>query len=262
MTHLPDPASLLGPLRDLAKRAGAAILDIYRGEIAVETKLDNSPVTAADLAADEVIEAGLAALTPDIAVISEEAFDGKPLPERFDDRFWLVDPLDGTREFIDRNGDFTVNIALIEHRRPILGVIHIPVQATTYSGLRDCAGAGAWREEEGGRPHAVAVRRPPPAGLSVAVSRSHLNAATRRYLEGLKVARRHQAGSSLKFCVVAAGEVDIYPRLGPTMEWDTAAGHAILCAAGGSVRTEDGAELLYAKPGLKNPNFIARGAEG
>lgn len=262
MTDLPDPASLLGPLRALARKAGDAILDIYRGEVVVETKLDNSPVTAADLAADEVIEAGLAALTPDIAVISEEAFDGKPLPERFDDRFWLVDPLDGTREFIDRNGDFTVNIALIENRRPVLGVVHIPVQRLTYSGRCDGPARGAWREEDGGRPHRIAARRAPEEGLSVAVSRSHLNAATRRYLEGLKVARRHQAGSSLKFCLLAAGEADIYPRMGPTMEWDTAAGHAILSAAGGSVRTEDGADLLYAKPGLTNPNFIARGAEG
>jgi 3'(2'), 5'-bisphosphate nucleotidase len=212
-------------------------------------------VTAADEEAEEIILEGLRGLTPDIAIISEEAFArGEISSEHAPPRFWLVDPLDGTKEFLKRNGEFTVNIALVEESRPVLGVVCAPALHLAYAG----AGAGSAREWRNGAESRIAVRRAPQAGLTVVASRSHADdEALERFLNGRKVAATRQAGSSLKFCLVAAGEADLYPRFGRTMEWDTAAGHAVLSAAGGRVRTLDGAELGYGKHGFENPHFIA-----
>jgi 3'(2'), 5'-bisphosphate nucleotidase len=213
-------------------------------------------VTAADEAAERLIVERLARLTPDVPIVAEEMVAAGRVPERLGGTFWLVDPLDGTREFVSRNGEFTVNIALVRDGRPALGVVHVPAQGLTYAG----AGPGhATRRRGGGRPEPIACRPLPADGAVVLASRSHLTAETTAWLDGVKVKSLAQAGSAVKFCLVAAGEADLYPRLGRTMEWDTAAGHAVLLAAGGSVETLDGRPLGYGKPGLDNPHFIARG---
>jgi 3'(2'), 5'-bisphosphate nucleotidase len=246
--------SLLVPVLDLAGKAGAAILRHYGPQIEVRSKADASPVTAADDEAEAIIVEGLGRLTPDIAVVSEEAFARGEISTEAPARFWLVDPLDGTKEFIKRNGEFTVNIALIDVGRPILGVVAAPALSIAYAG----AGEGNAREWRDGHVRAVKVRTEPAEGLTVVASRSHGDAeALDRWLAGRKVVDTRQAGSSLKFCLVAAGEADLYPRFGRTMEWDTAAGHAVLAAAGGQVRTLAGEELRYGKPGFENPHFIA-----
>ncbi|MBM3517932.1 MAG: 3'(2'),5'-bisphosphate nucleotidase CysQ [Alphaproteobacteria bacterium] len=244
-------------IRDLAIAAGAVILRIYEDPIAVRAKEDRSPATDADEAAEKMILAALARLTPSIPVIAEEAVAAGHVPDISGGRFWLVDPLDGTREFISRNGEFTVNIALIEDGRPALGAVHIPAKATSYY----AAGPGAvWRQRAGHGAEAISVRAPAADGLVVVASRSHRDAKTDEWLTSVRVKSFAAAGSSLKFCLVAAGEADVYPRLGRTMEWDTAAGQAVLEAAGGSVTTIEGVPLRYGKPGFENPFFIARGA--
>lgn len=249
--------ALLDAVRGLAREAGAAIMPIYQSEFAVETKADASPVTAADRAAEAVILAGLRRLTPDLPVVAEEEVAAGRVPDIAGGVFWLVDPLDGTRQFIKRQGEFTVNIALIENGRPTLGVVYAPEFGRLFAG----AGPGsATIEETGQPPRPIRARKVPPAGIVVVASRSHGDPALLdAFLKDYTVAENKKAGSSLKFCLVAAGEADLYPRFGRTMEWDTAAGHAVLLAAGGSVRTMDGADLLYGKPGLDNPHFIARG---
>jgi 3'(2'), 5'-bisphosphate nucleotidase len=250
----PELARLLPHILELAAKAGAAILSHYGPEIEVRRKLDASPVTAADDEAEEIILAGLRALAPDIPAISEEAFARGELSSHAPERFWLVDPLDGTKEFLKRNGEFTVNIALIEDGSPQLGVVAAPALSLAYAG----AGPGSARLWRGGSDRPIAVRTPPAAGLTVVASRSHGDPeALDRYLQGRSVAATREAGSSLKFCIVAAGEADLYPRFGRTMEWDTAAGHAVLHAAGGMVRTLQGDELRYGKPGFENPHFVA-----
>ena len=254
MSGAADPARLLAPIRDLAAEAGAAILTHYRPNIAVRSKADASPVTAADEEAEAIILEGLGRLTPDIPIVSEEAFARGEISSQAPWRFWLVDPLDGTKEFLKRNGEFTVNIALIAHGRPLIGVVVAPALSQAYGGT----GPGSAWEWRNGIERAIAVRRPPAQGLTVVASRSHGDAAALdRWLGGRKVAETKQAGSSLKFCLLAAGEADLYPRFGRTMEWDTAAGHAVLAAAGGQVRTLAGEELRYGKPGFENPHFIA-----
>ncbi len=246
---------LLPQVMEFARKAGAAILTHYRPGIEVRSKNDASPVTAADEEAEDVILAGLAQLTPDIPAVSEEAFARGEISPQPPPRFWLVDPLDGTKEFVNRNGEFTVNIALIVRGGPKLGVVTAPALSLTYAG----AGPGSAREWRDGIERPIAVRRAPStSGLTVVASRSHGNPeALGRFLNGRAVASTRQAGSSLKFCLVATGEADLYPRFGRTMEWDTAAGHAVLNAAGGRVRTLDGDELAYGKPGFENPHFIA-----
>ena len=248
---------LLAEVRGIAKRAGAEILKYYARDVSVEVKADASPVTAADRAAEDLILEALASITPDIPTVSEEAVAAGHVPDISGDRFWLVDPLDGTKEFLKRNDEFTVNIALIEARRAVLGVVHVPALRTLYAG----AGAGtATLEIEGEPARAIVACVPPEDGLTILVSRSHANKpALAAYLDDIPVKDRLTAGSSVKFCVLAEGRADLYPRFGTTMEWDIAAGHAVLAAAGGSVRDLDGAELTYGKPGLKNPHFIARG---
>jgi 3'(2'), 5'-bisphosphate nucleotidase len=244
---------------DASREAGARIMEIYSGEFDVRGKTDASPVTAADDAAESVILAALAQHAPDIPAISEEAASRGLVPS-VQRRFWLVDPLDGTKEFIDRNGEFTVNIALVEDGCPVMGVVLAPALDRLYAGR---IGPGGDREafvEEHGQRRSLACRSAPAEGLTVVSSRSHGDeAALNAFLAGKRVAASVSAGSSLKLCLVAAGEADIYPRLGRTMEWDIAAGHAVLRAAGGDVCTLDGVTLTYGKPGLDTPPFVAHG---
>lgn len=249
-------ARLLDALAPLARAAGEAIMAVYATDFDVERKDDASPVTEADAIAERIILAGLATLTPDVPVVAEEAVSAGHMPA-IGERFWLVDPLDGTREFVKRNGEFTVNIALVEHGRPVLGVVLAPTQGRMYSGA---VGLGAHVEDADGR-RPIHCRVPPAAGLTVVTSRSHGNAETLRRLLGTRrVAERLHVGSSLKLCLVAEGRADAYPRLGRTMEWDIAAGHAVLAAAGGQVlRADDGQPLAYGKPGMDNPHFVAWG---
>lgn len=249
---LPD---LAGAIAELAEEAGQLITEIYASrEIEVEVKADSSPVTAADQRAEEAILAGLATLTPDIPVVAEESVAAGDVPADLGTRFWLVDPLDGTKEFLSRNGEFTVNIALIESGAPTLGVVHLPVLGVTYVGVD---GRAYVRDADGLR--AIGVRTHGPEGFAVLVSRSHLDEKTEQWLSDVKVAERVSAGSSLKFCRIADGTADLYPRFGRTMEWDTAAGDAVLRAAGGSVRNTAGDWLRYGKEGFANPPFIAYG---
>ncbi len=236
----------------LAEQAGEAIMAIYATDFAHEVKADASPVTKADLEAEAIIAAGLAEISPDIPVVAEEAAAAGKIPDVSGGRFWLVDPLDGTREFLSRNGEFTVNIALIEEGRPVLGVVLAPALGKTFTGV---SGDGA--TDAGNR---VAVRPCPAAGVTIVASRRHGDPeAIDKLLGGHQIAGRKTAGSSLKFCLVAGGEADIYPRFGRTMEWDTAAGHAVLAAAGGRVTDAAGIDLTYGKPGFENPPFIAWG---
>lgn len=259
---LADDVRLLDELRRIAREAGTAIMGHYGNNPAVRAKADNSPVTAADEAAEALIVTALKALTPDLPIVSEEAAAAGYLPDidggtRSERRFWLVDPLDGTREFLSGNGEFTVNIALVEGERPAIGVVHVPTRDVTYAGT----GAGrATRQENGRPPEPIGARVQPANGAIVLASRSHgSGAALDAFLATQRVAGRVRAGSSLKFCLIAEGVADLYPRFGRTMEWDTAAAQAVLTSAGGSVTTLDGAELLYGKPGFENPHFIARG---
>lgn len=253
-----NDTQLLDAIIAAAREAGAVIMDIHRGDFAVYDKADSSPVTEADRRAEDVITARLRALTPDIPIVGEEAFEAGRVP-RVAERFWLVDPLDGTKEFIKRRREFTVNIALVENGAPVLGVVHPPALDRLYAGR---VGAGAGLAEGDGPLRPIRVRPLPPEGLAVVSSLSHANEeALAAWLKGRKVASTVQAGSSLKFCRVAEGAADVYPRFGPTMEWDTAAGHAVLLAAGGQVTTMEGAPLAYGKPGFRNPHFVAWSAE-
>lgn len=245
-------------LRDVALAAGAAIMDVYESDFDVRSKDDRSPVTAADERAEDIIVPWLAGLAPGIPIVAEERAAAGDVPDVSGGGFWIVDPLDGTREFIDRNGEFTVNIALIEDGRPVLGVVYAPARRRLYA----AGGPGAVFVEDGDGPtRAIAARAPAADGLVAVASRSHRDSRTDEFLGTLPVKEFTAAGSSLKFCLIAAGEADVYPRFGRTMEWDTAAGHAVLAAAGGSVRTVDGDDLLYGKEGFENPFFIARGIE-
>jgi 3'(2'), 5'-bisphosphate nucleotidase len=248
--------TLKDELVTVARKAGAVILDIYNRDFQAAHKADRSPVTEADTAAEAVILEALARLAPDVPVVAEEqcAKDGVPLAAP--KRFFLVDPLDGTKEFIAKNGEFTVNIALIEDGHPILGVVYLPATDACYAGV-----AGKAERRIGTRAaEIITARTPPDAGLTMAISRSHADGEVERAkARGLNIASTVVAGSSLKFCRIAEGAADLYPRFGTTMEWDTAAGHAVLEAAGGRVDTVDGAPLLYGKAGFKNPHFLAYG---
>jgi 3'(2'), 5'-bisphosphate nucleotidase len=247
---------LLNRLAQASEEAGRAILSVYASDFTVEKKGDDSPVTEADEAAERILLAALANITPDIPVISEEATAKGKAPDFGTGRFWLVDPLDGTKEFVKRSGEFTVNVGLIENQKPVLGVVHLPVLGLTYVG----GPQGAFRSETSGPLRRISTRDVPKEGLTVLASRSHGDSKRlETFLTGRKVAAIGNSGSSLKFCRVAEGLADVYPRFGPTSEWDTAAGHAILAAAGGRVEQFDGSPLLYAKPSLLNPDFVAWG---
>jgi 3'(2'), 5'-bisphosphate nucleotidase len=233
-------------------------MEIYTGSFAVRGKTDASPVTEADERAEALLIAGLRRLTPGVAIVAEEEVSAGRLPSQPGNDFWLVDPLDGTKEFINRNGEFTVNLAFVRDGQPVLGVVYAPAIGRLFGGA---VGLGSF-VEEGGTRRRICVRSAPDRGLTVLGSRSHADAAAMaNFLEGRTVAESRSAGSSLKFCLLAAGEADLYPRLGRTMEWDTAAGHAVLNGAGGAVRTLDGTPLHYGKPRFENPHFVASGAE-
>lgn len=251
LTH-PD---LLVSVERIAREAGELVLAVYRTDFGVRGKDDASPVTEADERAEALIVPALEQLVPGVPVVAEEAVAAGRVPE-VGEWFWLVDPLDGTKEFISRNGEFTVNIALVHRGVPVLGVVHAPALGRLFAGVH---GRGAWVDDATGR-RAIRCRAVPEAGLTVVASRSHGDAAALdKFLAGRKVAQLANAGSSLKLCLVAAGEADLYPRLGRTMEWDIAAGHAVLLAAGGSVNDLQGAPLRYGKPGFENPHFVAAG---
>lgn len=262
--NAPDRCRLLEGFARIARRAGERIMAIYSGAapVGAAAKADGTPLTEADLAAEEAIAAGLAALCPDIPVLSEEgAGAGAPPPGR---RFILVDPLDGTREFLGRTDEFTVNIALIEDARPVLGVVLAPALRERLWLGDTVAGRAERREAGAARGTPIRVRPVPAEGLVAVASRSHRDAETDAFLARLPIAGCRSIGSSLKFCLVAEGEADVYPRFGPTMEWDTAAGHAVLVAAGGRVATPDGAAFLYGKhaAGFRNGPFVAWGGGG
>jgi 3'(2'), 5'-bisphosphate nucleotidase len=251
-------ASLLPQVIAVAHRAGAAIMPFFQGVYATAHKEDRSPVTDADHAADALIKPALAALLPGVPVVTEESVAAAPAAEALaGGTFWLVDPLDGTKEFVAHRDEFTVNIALVERRRPILGVLHVPPRGVTYA----ATGPGTAVKLAGDAPaQPIAARTAPAGGLVVAHSRSH-NRRTdlEEYLAPYRVAERIVMGSALKFGLIAEGSADLYVRLGPTGEWDTAAGQAILEAAGGSVVDHAGAPLAYGKAAFLNPGFVARG---
>jgi len=250
--HWPDE------LARIARAAGARIMEVYATDFAVRGKGDASPVTEADELAEAVIVSALQQLAPAIPIVAEEAVAAGRIPA-VDQLFWLVDPLDGTKEFISRNGEFTVNIALVQGGQPVLGVVFAPALDRLFVGA---VGQGAY-VEQGGQRKSIRCRATPQAGLTVVASRSHGDAAALdALLAGHAVAALAQAGSSLKLCLVASGEADLYPRLGRTMEWDIAAGHAVLAAAGGTVTEVAGKPLRYGKPGFDNPHFIAAGLSG
>jgi len=242
--NVPDYAAWLDTVRGIAEEAAHRILDVYRQNFSIASKQDGSPLTEADRAAHRVIVERLRHLTPRIPVLSEESASVAYDERRHWHRFWLVDPLDGTREFINRNGEFTVNIALVDNSEPVLGVVKVPVSGTSYYA---CRGAGAYR---GGRVRVVA-------------SRSHRSAELEQYLACLgREAAGYDTvamGSSLKFCVVAEGAADVYPRLGPTSEWDTAAAQCVVECAGGRVLDVNSRPLAYNKPEILNPWFVVSG---
>lgn len=247
---------LMKQVAEITQRAGAEILKIYATDFDVETKDDQSPVTAADKAAEAII---LPALTNELPlsfpIVSEEAASEGSIPDFSSTPFWLVDPLDGTKEFISRNGDFTVNIGLIENGTPIMGAVYAPAHDATYIG----GAPGAFLNIGNSGYQEITCRPFPPEGLTALVSRSHRSPETDAYLKRFTITEDISAGSSLKFCKVAEGKADLYPRLGRTMEWDTAAAHGVLKFAGGHIETLDGAPLQYGKPGLENPHFVAFG---
>ena len=248
-------SDLLEQVMPVARAAGRAIMEVYGTDHAVNSKADQSPVTEADVRAEAIILAALRRLTPEIPIVAEEAVAAGEVPA-VSDKFWLVDPLDGTKEFISRNGEFTVNIALVHQGVPVMGVVFAPALNRLFAGAQV---VGAFLEDATGR-RRIHCRSAPPEGLTVVASRSHGDAAALdAFLSGRKVASLVSAGSSLKLCLVAAGEADLYPRLGRTMEWDIAAGHAVLLAAGGRVTDISGSILTYGKPGFENPHFVAAG---
>lgn len=251
--------TLLDQVVALSREAGDAIMQIYNGPaFQVTHKDDKSPLTAADLASHHAILAGLQKLTPEWPVLSEESEDTPYESRRAWPVFWLVDPLDGTKEFLKRNGEFTVNIALVEGNTPILGVVYAPASGKMYFAAR---GLGAFKQENGEN-LPIRVQRGPGGATRVIVSRSHGSDETELYTKQYGHCEFVPMGSSLKFCLVAEGVADVYPRSGPTMEWDTAAAHCILQLAGGSVTAVDGQPLVYNKPSLLNPGFLASGILG
>jgi len=242
-------------LVELSVRAGEEILEVYAQDFEVLSKADESPVTAADERAEAVILAGLAEISPSIPVVAEESVAAGRIPDVSGGRFFVVDPLDGTKQFVERNGQFTVNIALVEDGIPTLGVVHLPVLEETY--WTDGRG-GAIRRRDGEQT-SIETRVAADDGLVVVTSRSHRNQETEDYLATLNIKELDASGSSLKFCRIAEGAADLYPRLGRTMEWDVAAGHAVVIAAGGTMTTFDGEPFGYAKPEFENPHFIVYG---
>ena len=257
-----NSGALVQSLIYTAQRAGGAIMAVYATEFSVQSKADASPVTVADEAAEKIILADLAAIAPGVPVVAEEAVAAGKVPV-IADRFFLVDPLDGTKEFISHRDEFTVNVALIEDGEPVLGVVFAPARHELFWGDVRAGKAGRIdADPDGTMPslgNAISARPAPARGLTAVASRSHRTPETDAFLANYPITEFRSIGSSLKFCLVAAGMADIYPRLGTTMEWDTAAGHAVLVAAGGTVTGLDGEPFRYGKPGFRNGNFVARG---
>jgi 3'(2'), 5'-bisphosphate nucleotidase len=245
---------LLQGILHIAEQAGKEILEVYKKDFAVESKADQSPVTEADINSERVILAGLRQLTPGTPVVAEESVASGRIPDVSKGEFWLVDPLDGTKEFIKKNGEFTVNIALVRHGVPVLGVVYSPALLDFYW----AESGSAWKKHGKDTPERIRARKP-AGGLLAVGSRSHRTGDLEDYLSQLNIASEISMGSSLKFCLVASGAADLYPRFGTTMEWDTAAGHAVVLASGGRVILFDGSPLFYGKPGFKNPNFLVTG---
>jgi len=239
----------------IARDAGDVIMEIYKTDFDVRSKEDASPVTEADEKAEALIRVRLEDAYPDIPFIGEEAYAAGHRPDISGGLFWLVDALDGTKEFVHKRGEFTVNIALIEEGSPIFGVVHAPAKERTFWGS---AAHGAFGADGHSAPRAIQTRKPDPDGMIVVASRSHRSGED-EFLKQITVKDTVNSGSSLKFCLVAAGEADIYPRMGPTSEWDTGAGHAVLMAAGGEMAQFDGSPFVYGKDDILNPHFIARG---
>lgn len=250
-------AALLPEVADIARQAGETILTVYGDDFDVASKADDSPVTEADIASHDLIVGKLRALTPDVPVLSEEDAE-IPFEKRAAwTQYWLVDPLDGTKEFVSRNGEFTVNIALISGHSPALGVVQVPVSGDCYCGV---VGRGASLQRGGRSPQAIRVRVPHADPVVVVGSRSHANPKLEQHLQALGDYELVSMGSSLKCCLVAEGKADFYPRLGPTFEWDTAAAHAVVAAAGGKLVRLDGTPLEYnRKDSLLNPEFLVIG---
>jgi 3'(2'), 5'-bisphosphate nucleotidase len=249
---IPDEKQLLEDMAVATREAGAAILEIVARGFSVERKDDLSPVTEADRAAELIILAALAKAAPGVPVIAEEEVAAGRIPAH-GDTYFLVDPLDGTKEFVRGGDDYTVNIGLISEGRPLLGAVYSPARDTLYAGM---VGQGAWMEDSGGR-RAIATR-PRGGSITAVASKSHFNQLTADYLaEAVGECEYTGIGSSLKFCIVAEGKADIYPRLSPTSEWDTAAAHAVLLAAGGHVDGPDGKPLAYGKQAFLNRGFVA-----
>jgi 3'(2'), 5'-bisphosphate nucleotidase len=250
----PSPSLLLTDVVALAREAGAAILEVYRGDFSVQIKSDTSPLTVADLHAHVIISAGLAQLTPGIPIVSEEALP-PPLAERRSwDWLWLVDPLDGTREFVERSGEFTVNIALVHAGRPVLGVLHVPVRGVDYFAAER---AGAFRQGLDGVPQRISARPAIAGAPRVVASRSHRGNRLEGFFRRLGPHEFTPVGSAVKFGLIAEGAADVYPRVGPTSEWDTAAGQAIAEIAGARVVGRDGQALRYnEREDFLNPDFV------
>ena len=248
-------SSILPDVIKIADEASEKVLHIYQSDFKVNYKEDHSPITAADIASHDIIVKGLRQISRDIPVLSEEGAE-IPWEERKKwRRFWLIDPIDGTKDFTQRTGAFTVNIAMIEDGEPVMGVVTAPALKEAFWGIK---GEGAHMRDRTGRVHRIRVAEPKDT-LRVVASKNHLNEETRAFIDTLGAHETVQAGSSLKFCRIAEGHADIYPRMGPTSEWDTAAAHAVLLAAGGKVQTPEGQPLVYGKENILNPNFIAAG---
>ncbi|MDO8704834.1 MAG: 3'(2'),5'-bisphosphate nucleotidase CysQ [Sulfuricaulis sp.] len=252
-----NPHEYLEAVREIAHAAGRRILDVYERDFEVEQKDDRSPLTEADRVAHEIITQQLQRLTPEIPVLSEESATASYEQRAGWKRFWLVDPLDGTKEFINRNGEFTVNIALIDGQRPVLGVVYVPVPALTYFA---CAGQGASKQKGECAIEAIHARRYAGGKPMIVASRSHAGPETEAFLKNIGAHDVVSMGSALKLCLVAQGTADVYPRLGPTMEWDTAAAQCVVEAAGGRVTDLNRRPLVYNKPSLLNPWFMVSGA--
>ena len=247
----------LEQLVDISRRAGLAILEWYKGDMGITQKADDSPLTKADLASHKLITAELTEQWPEIPVLSEESAEIPWETRQKWQQYWLVDPLDGTKEFINRNGEFTVNIALIQHHKPVLGIVHVPVTDISYFGAKDF---GAWRQQGSETAAAIEVRQPSAEPAVIVGSRSHANPELASQLNQLGPHELVSMGSSLKFCRVAEGLADFYPRMGPTCEWDTAAAQAVVEAAGGQVVKIDGSALAYnTKEAYLNPYFFVFG---
>lgn len=255
--NLEERKELLDPLCELARKAGERIMAVYQQDFEVDTKDDDSPLTEADRSAHDALVAGLQELTPDVPILSEEGDQTDYATRREWNNYWLIDPLDGTKEFVKKNGEFTVNIALIQGQRPIIGIVHAPALDTTYFAAK---GKGAFRTRDGETEsiHTRSLDEDTP--MTVVVSRSHRGEAVDTLLERLPEHETTSVGSSLKFCLVAEGRADLYPRFGPTSEWDTAAAQCIVETAGGKVSLVDQQPLPYnSKESLLNPDFLVFG---